>query len=160
MNNCDDNIRPPDEVKQEQLINYDFDINDDFDTNQFINPIWSYDSLDLDTILELSQNEFNLQQEFETELICNQIKEEQYKERQHKFNNIKIQLNKIILFDRDNIYYYELILSIIQMYESGVINEYTIVEFEYNNLIKIINTFRLPSDEINNLKKIISIIHL
>ncbi len=37
--------------------------------------------------------------------------------RQNKFNNIKIQLNKIILFDRDNLDYYELVLSIIEMYE-------------------------------------------
>jgi len=40
------------------------------------------------------------------------------------FDNIKIQLNKIILFDRPNLNYYELILNIITMFEHGIINEY------------------------------------
>lgn len=147
MNNTfdDDNIRPPDEVKIDRLI-------DDDDT---MNPIIQNNNIDFDTILELSKNEYNSLQEQEEqkaiEMICNQTKEE----RQNKFNNIKIQLNKIILFDRDHLDYYELVLSIIEMYELNVINEYKTYEKEYTTIFKLLKTIRLPNEEIENLKKII-----
>jgi hypothetical protein len=147
MNNPfdDDNIRPPDQVKIDRLI-------DDDDT---MNPIIQNNNIDFDTILELSKNEYNSLQEQEEqkaiEMICNQIKQE----KQNKFNNIKTQLNKIILFDRDHLDYYELILSIIEMYELGVINEYKTHEKEHTELFKILKTIRLPNEEFENLKKII-----
>jgi hypothetical protein len=79
---------------------------------------------DLDTVLELSKNEFNNSQEQQEqkaiELICSQTKEEQDKLRKNKFDNIKIQLNKIILFDRIYLDYYELILSIIEDFPNKV----------------------------------------
>jgi hypothetical protein len=71
------------------------------------------------------------------------------------FENIKTQLNKIILFDRPNLNYYELILNIIKMFEDGVINEYKTHFNEYTNIFKIIQTIRIPINEIDNLKKII-----
>ena len=43
------------------------------------------------------------------------------------FDNIKTQLNQIILFDRPNLNYYELILSIILMFEYGIITKYKII---------------------------------
>lgn len=147
MNNVfdDDNIRLPDEVKIDRLI-------DDDDT---MNHILQNNNSDFDTILELSKNEYNSLQEQEEqkaiELICNQTKQD----RQNNFNNIKIQLNKIILFDRDNIHYYELVLSIIEMYELNVINEYKPYEKEYTTIFKLLKTIRLPTEEIENLKKII-----
>ncbi len=148
MNNSfeEDNIRPPDQVKKERLIDDNFDI---------MNPIIQNNDCDFDTILELSKNEYNLLQEEQEqkaiELISNQIKEE----RQNKFNNIKTQLNKIILFDRDNLNYYELILSIIEMYEVNILNEYKTYENEYTTIFKLLKTIRLPNEEIDNLKKII-----
>jgi hypothetical protein len=108
-----------------------------------------------DTILELSKNEYNLLQEQEEEkaieFICNQTKQE----RQNKFNNIKIQLNKIIPFDRLNVKYYELVLSIIELYELRIINEYKTNENEYTTIFKLLNTIRLPNEEIEHLKKIL-----
>ena len=152
-NNFDDddnNIRQPDPVKIDRLI--------DDDT---INPIVqnninnNINNTNFDTILELSKNEYNLLQEQEEqkaiEFICNQTKQE----RQNKFNNIKTQLNKIILFDRDNIKYYELVLSIIELYELRIINEYKTNENEYTTMFKLLKTIRLPNEEIENLKKII-----
>jgi len=147
MNNKfdDDNIRPPDQVKIDRLI----------DDDNTMNPIIQNNNIDFDTVLELSKNEYNSLQEQEEqkaiELICNQTKQE----RQNKFNNIKIQLNKIILFDRDHLDYYELVLSIIEMYELNVINEYKIYEKEYTTIFKLLKTIRLPNEEIENLKKII-----
>ena len=71
------------------------------------------------------------------------------------FKNIKTQLNQIILFDRPNLNYYELILNIINMFEHGIINQYTTHFNEYTQIFKIIQSIRIPINEINNLKKII-----
>jgi hypothetical protein len=147
-NNFDDedNIRPPDQVKQERLF-YDDDTINNIIQNNINN--------NFDTILELSKNEYNLLQEQEEEkaieFICNQTKQE----RQNKFNNIKIQLNKIIPFDRLNVKYYELVLSIIELYELRIINEYKTNENEYTTIFKLLNTIRLPNEEIEHLKKIL-----
>jgi hypothetical protein len=75
----------------------------------------------------------------------------QKKEEDEEFitiDNIKTQLNKIILFDRPNLNYYELILSIIKAFENGIINEYA-------QIFKIVQTIKIPINEIDNLKKII-----
>lgn len=71
------------------------------------------------------------------------------------FDNIKTQLNQIILFDRPNLNYYELILSIINTFEDGLINEYKTHFDEYIQIFKILQTMRVPINEISNLKKII-----
>ena len=71
------------------------------------------------------------------------------------FNNIKTQLNKILLFDRPNLNYYELILNIITMFEQGIINEYKTHLNEYIQIFKIVQTIKIPIHEIDNLKKII-----
>ena len=71
------------------------------------------------------------------------------------FDNIKTQLNKIILFDRPNLNYYELILDIINMFEDGIIQEYKTHFNEYTQLFKIVQTIKIPINEIDNLKKII-----
>lgn len=147
MDKDEENIRPPDSTKIEKLIDDDFDIyNPIIDNNQ---------NYDLDTIIEMSKNEFLEQEQKYIELICNQSKEQQYKERQNKFNNLKIQLNKIILFDRPNLDYYELVLSIIEMYELGVIPEYKTNLNEYTNIFRLLKTIRLPNNELENLKKLI-----
>jgi len=86
-----------------------------------------------------------------TEFLIVQEKEEEFV----TFINIKTQLNKIILFDRPNLNYYELILSIINTFEDGLINEYKTHFDEYIQIFKILQTMRVPINEISNLKKII-----
>ena len=71
------------------------------------------------------------------------------------FDNIKTQLNQIILFDRPNLNYYELILSIILMFEYGIITKYKINFNEYTQIFKIVKTIKIPTNELDNLKKII-----
>ena len=125
-----DDIRPPDSVITERLI----DFNNTFtDLNN-----------ELNTVIEMSKNEYNLLQEQEQQL------------RQRKFHNIKIQINKIILFDKPNLRYYELILTIIEMFELCLINQYNITdENEYINIFKILKSIRLPNNEIEEIKKLI-----
>lgn len=126
----EDNIRDPDQVKIESLI----------DNIEFI---WDANH-ELNTAIEISKNEFNL------------LREQKQRERQNIFRNIKIRLNKIISFDKANLYYYELILSIIEMYELSIIDEYKTPEKEYNNVFKFLQLIRLSNDEMDHLKKIIS----
>ena len=71
------------------------------------------------------------------------------------FDNLKTQLNKIILFDRPNLNYYELILGIINLFEDGIIQEYKTHFNEYTQIFKIAQTIPVPINEIDNLKKII-----
>ena len=130
MDNNNDNIRPPDSVTTERLIDY----NDTFtDLNS-----------ELNTVIEMSKNEYNL------------LQEQEQQSRQRKFHNIKKQINKIILFDRPNLRYYELILTIIEMFELCLINQYNITnENEYMNIFKILKSIRLPNNEIEEIKKLI-----
>lgn len=155
-NSNDEYIRPPDQIKIERLIDDNLDISTIANYN-YVNPIYDNKDYDLNTILKISKLEFDAIQEEEEkktiDTICNQIKQE----RHNKFNNMKCQLNKIILFDRENIDYYELILSIIEMFELGVINEYKTNENKYKNIFRILKSIRLPINEIDNLKKIIII---
>jgi len=123
------NIRDPDQVKTEKLIDN-------------IESIWDANH-ELNTAIEISKNEFNL------------LREQKQRERQNIFRNIKIRLNKIISFDKANLYYYELILSIIEMYELSIIDEYKTPEKEYNNVFKFLQLIRLSNDEIDHLKKLI-----
>jgi hypothetical protein len=109
-----DNIRPPDSIITDRLINNNY----------------AYSNLDndLNAAIEISKNEYNLLQiqlfRQQKEQEQEQKEQEQEKQlRQQKFNNIKIQINKIILFDKPNLRYYELILSIIEMFELCVINQ-------------------------------------
>lgn len=148
-NKNEDNIRPPDSVKIDRLINDDYEHNNN-------NHIQFNQNYDLNTVLEMSKNEFLVKEQLEMELLCIELKEQHHKELQNKFNNLKIQLNKIILFDRPNIDYYELVLSIIEMYELGVISEYKTNLNEYTNIFRLLKTIRLPNDELENLKKIIT----
>jgi hypothetical protein len=129
-----EDIRPPDQVKTDKLFDDDF------------YSIYNDGRDDLNTAIEMSKNEYNLLQE---QLL------QQQKERRYQFYNIKLKLSKILLLDKYNSYYYELILSIIEMYELCVINEYKTDEKEYLNIFKILQTIRLPIDEIENMKKII-----
>lgn len=71
------------------------------------------------------------------------------------FDNIKTQLNQIILFDRPNLHYYELILNVIMMFEHGIISKYKINFNEYTQIFKIVKTIKMPTNELDNLKKII-----
>jgi hypothetical protein len=136
-------IRPPDSIITDRLINnYTYSNSDD----------------DLNAALEISKNEYNLLQIqlFRQQKEQEQKEQEQEKQlRQQKFNNIKIQINKIILFDKPNLRYYELILSIIEMFELCVINQYNTDENEYINIFKILKSIRLPNNEIEEFKKII-----
>jgi len=147
FNDNNDNIREPDPVKKEQLI----DNNNIYD---YINPIiQNYDD-ELDKALELSKKEFELIQDEQEKHVFELIKKEE-EDRKNEFKTIKLKLNKILLFDRPNCGKYELILSLIQLYEENCIKEYKSIESEYNNLFKLLKSIRLTNQELESLRKLI-----
>jgi hypothetical protein len=145
--NFNDNIREPDPVKKEQLI----DNNNIYD---YINPIiQNYDD-ELDKALELSKKKFELIQDEQEKHVFELIKKEE-EDRKNEFKTIKLKLNKILLFDRSNCGKYELILSLIHLYEENYIKEYKSIESEYNTLFKLLKSIRLTNQELESLRKLI-----
>ena len=139
--NKEDNIRQPDPIFRDTLIPTFQPKEDDYALKKAI---------------KNSQKTFEKQQDEETfNAICNDLREFEQKERQTKFSTIKTQLHKLILFDKVNVYYYEVILSVIEMYEQGLINTYNVSEKEHINIFSTLKTIRLPITEVDALKKII-----
>ena len=149
INDDNDNIRPPDPVTNEQLLDNDYNyelINQT--VNQNITNTTNYDETNYDELnyndelnkaLELSKNDFK----------------EVEDGRKNEFKSIKLKLNKILLFDRPNIFNYELILSIIELYEQNYINEYKSSNKEFNDIFNVLKTIRLTKEETSSIKKII-----
>ena len=102
----DDNIRPPDPIINEQLLDNDYNyelinqnITNTTNTTNTTNYIEASYTDELNKALELSKREFKDEED----------------NRKNEFKSIKLKLNKILLFDRPNIFNYELILSIIEL---------------------------------------------
>lgn len=141
INDDNDNIRPPDPVTNEQLLDNDYNyelINQT--VNQNITNTTNYDETNYDETNydELNYDELNKA----LELSKNEFKDEE-DNRKNEFKSIKLKLNKILLFDRPNIFNYELILSIIELYEQNYINEYKSSNKEFNDIFNVLKTIRL-----------------
>jgi hypothetical protein len=142
----DDNIRPPDPIINEQLLDNDNDYDYELINQNITNitnttnyePSSSYND-ELNKALELSKREFKDEED----------------NRKNEFKSIKLKLNKILLFDRPNIFNYELILSIIELYEQCYINEYKSLNKEFNDIFNVLKTIRLTKAELSSIKKII-----
>ena len=159
INDNTDNIRPPDPVTNEQLLDNDYNyelINQT--VNQNIINTTNYDETNYDETNydELNYDELNYNDELNKvlELSKNEFKDEE-DNRKNEFKSIKLKLNKILLFDRPNIFNYELILSIIELYEQNYINEYKSLNKEFNDIFNVLKTIRLTKEELSSIKKII-----
>ena len=143
INDIDDNIRPPDPIINEQLLDNDYNyelINQNItNTTNTTNYIEASYNDELNKALELSKREFKDEED----------------NRKNEFKSIKLKLNKILLFDRPNIFNYELILSIIELYEQCYINEYNSLNKEFNDIFNVLKTIRLTKEELSSIKKII-----
>ena len=143
INDIDDNIRPPDPIINEQLLDNDYNyelITQNITNTNTTNYIEATSYTDeLNKALELSKREFKDEED----------------NRKNEFKSIKLKLNKILLFDRPNIFNYELILSIIELYEQCYINEYKSLNKEFNDIFNVLKTIRLTKEELSSIKKII-----
>jgi hypothetical protein len=152
-----DTIRPPDPVKKECLIdnndeyNYEYIpyrqplniINNDENTSD---PEEIYQK-ELDKIIELSKKEF--------EEIGGILTQKQNKEQINIISSINKKINKLLKIDKDNQYYYEMILTILEMYTNNYIEVYNANELEIDGLFKILKQIRLTKEEFELLEKII-----
>ena len=148
--NNDDDIRTPDPIKKERLIN---------NSLQSFKPFKSFKSLEdnqLNEILELSKNEFNNSQDiYEKNIVDSLIQES--KERSMQFTSIKQKLNKMLVFDKQNTHIYETILSVIEFYIEGYIRQYKSSKTEFEQIFYLIKTIRLTNEELKHLQNLIVI---
>lgn len=141
-NNDSTNVRNPDPIKIDRLVDTPFELSEDVELNR---------------ILELSRNEvneFNNSQDiYEKNVINNLIKETQ--ERSEQFASINQKLSKMILFDKENTHIYETILTAIELYIEGYITQYKTNNEEFNRIFRLIKTIRLTNAELNYLHNLI-----
>jgi hypothetical protein len=135
MDDSNDVVRSPDGVKRERLLNKNV-----------------YDELEY--ALETSKNEFKLIQEKEEEEL-NELIYQINKKRKTQFITIKEKINKLCLIDKLNIQIYNNILSIIQLYEEGLIDCYFSDKEEVYKYFSILKTIRLTNEELTCLKELI-----
>ena len=141
FNDFEDEIRAPDEVKSEQLMN---DNRSEFDKQ-------------MDEALYLSLQEIKLQQEisskYEEEIIQNYYNE--INERREKFGGLLLDINKLIRFDKDIKEIYEIIEPIIESYCNQYIEYVELDEDTYDRIFKVIGTIRTNKKKLDLLKEII-----
>ena len=137
----DEEIRAPDEVKREQLMN---DNRSEFDKQ-------------MDEALFLSLQEIKIQEEisskYEEEIIQNYHNE--INERREKFGGLLLDINKLIRFDKDVKEIYEIIEPIIESYCNQYIEFVELDEDTYDKIFKVIGTIRTNKKKLDLLKEII-----
>jgi hypothetical protein len=158
-NSDDDYIREPDPIKVERLINNDDDYkynnigltemtNNNYNNNNN-NEDFDPESIyikELNDILELSKIEFE-----QIEIP----RQNQIKEKLEIINKINIKINKLLSFDKENQYYYEMILTVLEMYSNNYIEIYQLNELEKSEIYKLLKQIRLTKEEFNLLIEII-----
>ena len=138
--NDDHDIRGPDPVITETLIS---------------NTLYTdYDDT-LSQIIKLSINEFELAEE---QRINDLIAKERNANTQ-KYNDIKHKLQKVQSYDKiysiTNGPTYDTIISIIELYETGVIDIYVLDEPSHTNIFALLKTIRLTKEEYSLLDDLI-----
>ena len=154
-NNIDinlDEIRPPDPVKRETLIeqfdNFNNMYNNNFDNNIFEDIDDNYNQYDIEfhRALQLSRDEY--------EIVAQQTENER-RRRVGILLNIKQRLLRVKGFDMDNNKIYEMIISIIEMYEKEKMNTFGVDKENYTAIFNVTKLVRFEKDEIELLKDII-----
>ena len=157
MNNNNDNdnnldqIRPPDPVKRETLIeqfdNFNNMYNNNFDNNfEDIDDNYNQYDIEFHRALQLSRDEY--------EIVAQQTENERH-QRLGTLLNIKQRLLRVKGFDMDNNKIYEMIISIIEMYETEKINTFGVDKENYTAFFNVTKLVRFDQDEIELLKDII-----
>ena len=136
-----DEIRPPDEVIRERLVE---DTRCEFQKQ-------------MDEALSLSMqdaiNQEKIHQEYEDKILYEHVKESN--ERREKFDKLLMDINKLIKFDRIIKEVYEIIEPIIDNYCQKYIETWETDEETYNTIFKTLSTLRTDKKAIELLKTII-----
>ncbi len=163
MNFNDEYIRPPDEQRTMRL-------NDFNNINNNTNNNISITDSDLAKVLKESQEEYELMQYIqqieqieemerieairkEKELLLLKEKEKQEElnneinKRTKEFSSLKVKFNKLVSFDATNKSIYELILNAIELYITCDIDNYSVEEEEYINIMNVCKNIRKTTEE-------------
>jgi len=137
----DDVIRDPDEIYADQLLEPE---QAPYDTDDIIQQTINRSKAEF----ELEQN--NAEQRMLEEIIKTE-NEEIIRRRAKQFTNLKLQLNRMKIIDKQNTNAYELLLSVIEMYQKRYINFYEVTQEEYNKVVSLLKGLRLPKEELDVL---------
>jgi hypothetical protein len=139
--NDDNNIRAPDSVKVDRLME---DTRSEYDKQ-------------IDQAMYLSIQEFKkleeINEKYEEEIINEHIK--LINERKEMFRGFLFDLNKLIRHDKDIKEIYEIIEPIIDSYCVNYINQFEIDTLTYDRIFRIIGNIRTDKNAMELLKKII-----
>jgi|LauGreDrversion4_1035100.scaffolds.fasta_scaffold03567_3 hypothetical protein len=141
----EENIRPPDEVKKEKLLEFQ-DIRSEFE-NQVQEAMYR-------SLQESSQMD-ELNQKFEEEIINKYLLETSV--RREKFGELLLDINRIMRFDKELKEIYEIIEPVIEAYCCHYIEFFEIDKETYDKIFQVIGTIRTNKKNIENLKSIIII---
>jgi hypothetical protein len=146
FNDFEDNIRAPDKIKREILIEDSVPINEnDIELNEAL-----YLSLQEKSIQDNNNKLNNLYEE--------KVKNEYITEvnkRKDVFYNLLFELNKLIKYDKEIKEIYEIIDPVIDAYCNQYIEYYEIDEITYEKIFKVIGTIRTTKNIIDSLKNIL-----
>jgi hypothetical protein len=155
--NLEDNIRPPDEVFREQLIDdniYNPFINVNNDINDNIN---DYEK-EINEAINLSLKEISEQDEknkcYEEKLIIQHNIE--VNKRKYLFTKLIFDLNRLSKFDGEIKEIYEIIEPIIESYCNLFINNCELDSKTYDKIFNLLDKIRTDKNAINNLRTIIT----
>ena len=139
--NFDNEVRPPDLVINERLIEYNMNNHD----KQL------YEALYL-SMKELDNQE-KMNEIYEKEIINNFIIETV--KRREKFQQFMLKINKLIKFDKDIKEIYEIIEPIIYAYCEQQISTFELDKVTHNKIFKTLSSIRIQTETIILLKTII-----
>jgi len=139
----EDYIRKPDKVIKETLLDFDSNIQNDYD-------------IELEKALKISMDEYfglcKNSEDYETQII-----EEYNKEminRQKLINPIIFEIERISKYDKSYIELYQLLEPILQLYIQQYLNYYECNFETYNQIFNKLSKIRLNKDKLDLLKTI------
>lgn len=138
MSSQNDNIRAPDKVKRERLI-------EDCDWSHM--PMKTPEELEIEEAIRVSNEAMDIYENEQIEKIINEIQE-----KKNKFKNIRFVFKRLSHFDSDIAEIYEMIEHIIDKYIVGDIEKYDWDKITYERIFKTIKNMRFNQEEMNSLK--------
>jgi hypothetical protein len=140
---CEDNIRPPDEVKRETLIE-NIDVRSQFEKE--------IDEALFQSIQEHTEYEKKME-EYEANIIYESLQETENRKKQ--FASLLHDVNKVSKFDIQIKGIYNIIEPIIESYCCQYITNYEFDEITYEKIFTTLSTIRTNKNNIELLKTII-----
>jgi len=141
VNDLIDEIRPPDDIKREKLIQ---DTRSDFDR-------------EMEEALYLSMQEVREEEiknhKFEEEIINSYL--EKQSKRRELFRDLLINMNKVARFDKDVKEIFEILDVIIEAYCNNYITSYEVDKETHDKVFNVLKTIRVNKNTLDTLQSII-----